>query len=155
MNKMLTHTDLCHLTAQKFCKAVAIYEVRAQKENPDVITWYTSGLSIVFEIKMSRSDFLADAKKLCRNVDASLKCGNFHAYVCYGDFIKKEEIPDDWGLFYYINGKFKEIKPIHNLPTQQHQNKNWQIENSILIKQIIGNQFFNKNNIVYNKRYKQ
>ena len=28
-------------------------------------------------------------------------------------------------------------------------------ENSILIKQIIGNQFFNKKNIVYNKRYKQ
>ena len=73
MNKMLTHTDLCRLTAEKFCKAVAIYEVKAQAENPDVITWYTSGHSIVFEIKMSRSDFLADAKKLCRNVDTSLK----------------------------------------------------------------------------------
>jgi len=152
MKEQMTHTELCRLTAEKFCKALAIYEVKAQEENPDVITWYTSGHSIVFEIKMSRSDFLADFKKHCRKQEVS-KCGNFHAYVCYGDFIKKEEVPDDWGLYHYINGKFKEIKSIHNLPAELNQNKNWRIENSILIKQILGIQFFNKHNIVFNKRY--
>ena len=150
----MTHIELCKLTAEKFCKAVAIYEVKAQSENPDVITWNTGGLSIVFEIKMSRSDFLADFKKKCRKEDVS-KCGNFHAYVCYGDFIKKEEIPEDWGLYHFINGKFKEIKSYyHRDGYSDNKNKNWQIENSILIKQIIANQFFNKHNIVFNKRYK-
>ena len=69
----MNHTDLCKLTAEKFCKAIAIYEVKAQSENPDVITFYTGGTSVVFEIKMSRSDFLADFKKKCRKENVS-KC---------------------------------------------------------------------------------
>ena len=153
-NKILTHTDLCRITAEKFCKAVAIYEVKDHEENPDVITFYTGGTSVVFEIKMSRADFLADKKKKCRNEDFT-RCGNFHAYVCNGDFIKKDEIPEDWGLYYYINGKFKEIKSYYRGGGWLNDNKNWKTENSILIKQIIGNRFFNKKNIVYNKRYKQ
>ena len=58
---------------------------------------------------MSRSDFLADFKKKCRQAE-SKKAGCKFYYVCCGDFIKKEEVPEDWGLIYYINGKFKEIK---------------------------------------------
>ncbi len=59
----MDHTELCRLTAEKFVKTLAMYEVRGQWENPDVITWYSSGKSVVFEIKMSRSDFLRDFNK--------------------------------------------------------------------------------------------
>ena len=74
-----------------------------------MITWNSSGRSTIYEIKMSRSDFLADFKKKCRQAE-SKKAGCKFYYVCCGDFIKKEEVPEDWGLIYYINGKFKEIK---------------------------------------------
>lgn len=148
----MNHTELCRLTAEKFVKTLAMYEVRGQWENPDVITWYSSGMSVVFEIKMSRADFLRDFKKPCRK-EGRRKCGNFHAYVCNGDFIRLEEIPDGWGLYHFIDGHFKEIRRLPAFGSYDNESKDWACENSILVKHILGSKFWNKQNIVFNKRY--
>ena len=147
----MNHTDLCRLTAEKFVKTFALYEVRGRWENPDVITFNSCGKSWVYEIKMSRSDFISDFKKNCRKDDKK-KAGDHHAYVCYGNFINKEEIPNNWGLYHYINGKFKCIKDIPST-FDFSPFKDWNLENEILINYIITNRFFNNGRIVFNKRY--
>lgn len=154
----MNHTDLCKLTAEKFVQTFALWEVKGKWENPDVITWNSSGKSIVYEIKMSRSDFLADFKKKCRQTD-SKKAGWKFYYVCNGNFIKPEEIPDNCGLIYYINKKFKVIK---NPPCDwQHYdegsnpNRDLQGEIIILINYILCNKYFNQQRFCFNKRYKR
>lgn len=154
----MNHTDLCKLTAEKFVQTIALYEVKGHWENTDVITWNSSGTSTVFEIKMSRSDFLADRKKKCRK-EGETPCGDFFAYVCFGDFIKKEEVPENWGLFYYKNGKFRCIKQIpknyHFMKKDQEgvYRKDWNAECQFLINYILCSKFYGRNNIVYNRRY--
>lgn len=56
---------------------------------------------------MSRSDFLADRKKYARK---NPHFGNERFFVCYGDFIKADEVPQGWGLYHYKNDKFYKIK---------------------------------------------
>ena len=64
----LTHAELCHLTARRFGKKALITLVEYQSyvtgEFPDVLVF--NGVTTLFEIKTSRSDFLSDAKKDCR-----------------------------------------------------------------------------------------
>jgi len=67
----VTHAELCRIVADHFVKKtcwVALYEYQslATQEFPDVITFHSSGDTVLYEIKMSRSDFLADAKKPSR-----------------------------------------------------------------------------------------
>ena len=64
---MITHTDLCVITAKRFIDKVALYEYKstASSEEPDVLIFGLYGTSL-YEIKTSRSDFLADSKKKCR-----------------------------------------------------------------------------------------
>lgn len=63
----MTHSELCLKTAERFVDKVALYEYKsyASMEEPDVLV-YGYGGTTLFEIKMSRADFLADAKKPCR-----------------------------------------------------------------------------------------
>ena len=65
----MTHEELCESTARKYVQTFALWEVKGKWENPDVITWNSSGRSTIYEIKMSRSDFLADFKKKCRQAE--------------------------------------------------------------------------------------
>lgn len=151
----MTHSELCELTARKFCQTFAIWEVKGKWENPDVITWNSSGRSTIYEIKMSRADFLADFKKKCRQAEHK-KAGCRFAYVCYGDFIKKEEVPEDWGLYYYIDGKFKEIKyPSNNFDNWNVPNRDWQGEIIMLVNYILCSKYYNMKRICFNKRYKK
>jgi hypothetical protein len=149
----MTHEELCEATARKFVQTFALWEVRGKWENPDVITWNSSGRSTIYEIKMSRSDFLADFKKKCRQEDHK-KAGDRFAYVCYGDFIKPDEIPEDWGLYYFINGKFKAIKYPAPINDWEGKNRDWQGEVIMLVNYIVTNKFFNNQRYVFNKRYK-
>ncbi len=149
---MMSHSELCRLTAEKFVKSFALYEVKGRRENPDVITWNSSGTSTVFEIKMSRSDFLADFKKKCRQ-DDRLKAGDFHAYVCYGNFIKKDEVPEDWGLFYFINGRFRCIKKIPSFYTDEKPLKDWRNETVMLVNFLICNRYFDNCRFVFSRRF--
>lgn len=154
MNKM-THEELCEATARKFVQTFALWEVRGKWENPDVITWNSSGRSTIYEIKMSRSDFLADFKKKCRKADQK-KAGCKFYYVCYGNFIKKEEIPENWGLIYYINNKFKIVKSApYDFEVWDKPDRDLQGEIIILVNYILCNKFFNQQRYCFNKRYKE
>lgn len=64
----MTHYELCKKTAERFLKKanIAFYEYKGwTAEEPDVLV-FNGQVSTLFEIKMSRADFKADAKKDCR-----------------------------------------------------------------------------------------
>lgn len=76
-------------------------------ENPDV--YATNGTdSTVIEVKTSHADFLADQKKLTRR-EAKYAMGDYRYYLCPEGIIKPEELPENWGLLYYDNGKIRKI----------------------------------------------
>ena len=120
----LTHRSLCDI-AVKWLKRpssngghgchVAVSEVASgwSGEIPDAIGFRATGDhtdgSIVVEVKVSRSDFLADKKKSHRN-GQTIGLGNWRYYMCPVDLIKAEEIPVGFGLL-YINTR-GHVKPI-------------------------------------------
>lgn len=68
------------------------------KERCDAIL-FSSMTSYLIETKISRSDFLADAKKPFRlNPDDGV--GEYRYYACPTGLIKPEELPEKWGLIY-------------------------------------------------------
>lgn len=79
-----------------------------------------------YEVKISRSDFLADKKKrkfknfgIADNAFyTSLHMPNYFSYVCPNEMIEKSEIPDYAGLFYIVHDELYEIKApikLHNI----------------------------------------
>ncbi len=66
---MVTHYELCKLTAEKFIKnsRIVLYEYQsfATSEFPDVLC-FDKGFTTLYEIKVSRQDFLKDSQKECR-----------------------------------------------------------------------------------------
>jgi hypothetical protein len=135
----MTHADLCIATATRFVKdgRLALYEYKstASAEEPDVLVFNTNG-TVLYEIKMSRADFLADRKKECRkkyilpygveyarkkNEQEYLKFHRYHPeeflkqaphlgneryFVCPHGMIQTEELYEGWGLCWYKDGKF-------------------------------------------------
>lgn len=64
--------------------------------------------SAVIEVKVSHSDFLADKKKFCRSDQAEklkYQAGRVRWYLCPEGVIKKEELPEKWGLLYWDGKK--------------------------------------------------
>lgn len=109
----MTHTELCKKTAERFVKSMAIYESTFSIcEKPDVLNFDSSGFTQLFEIKMSRSDFLADRKKYAREHP---HFGNERYFVCYGDFIKKDEVPQGWDCIIIKIINFIRLKILFNL----------------------------------------
>lgn len=73
-----------------------------QGEHPDAIGWRRSPLdggSILVEVKVSRPDFLADARKPHR-AEPALGVGRYRYYLCPEGLIAPEELPPRWGLLY-------------------------------------------------------
>jgi len=81
-------------------------------EQPDVIGW-KSGVSILIEVKTSRSDFLADAKKPFRQ-DPSQGMGDWRFYLCPKGVIEIEDLPEGWGLL-WVDGR--SVVEVHGVPT--------------------------------------
>jgi hypothetical protein len=80
------------------CPIVFFEMVTLQSEEPDAIGWRNSGGdSYLIECKASRSDFLADQKKVHRQMPG---LGQFKYYMCPPGMIKPEELPAKWGLLY-------------------------------------------------------
>lgn len=80
----------------------------------DVLSLNKSGYINEFEIKISRSDFLADSKKkkwfYFNENDEKLK-PNYFWYVCPENLIKLEDIKESYiGLIYVLNNDLKIIK---------------------------------------------
>lgn len=105
----MNHKHLCEI-AVKWLKrpnsnggpgcAVALSECRSgwSGEIPDAIGFRASGHwdgSYVVEVKTSRADFLADAKKPHR---ASGGMGNWRYFMAPAGLIKTHELPEGWGL---------------------------------------------------------
>ncbi|QWS69902.1 coil containing protein [Vibrio phage vB_VpS_PG28] len=105
------HDELCEVgrrwmlrtgSSKGGCMQVALSEVGSNQfpETPDVFGIDQRGESCLVEVKVSRSDFLADAKKPFRaNPDDGM--GDFRYYMCPPDIIKPEDLEGTkWGLIY-------------------------------------------------------
>lgn len=145
----MTHQELCRLTAERFVQTMAIYESTcSMREKPDVLNFTANAGTEVYEIKMSRADFLRDKEKFARGYALF---GDKRYYVCYGDFIKPEELPEGWGLYWYINGKFhmkRGSSNFHFYEDDQHYARRQKCNSIILINALS----YCKSNIVYSKR---
>jgi len=116
---MFTHGELVEIAYRWILKStpcgIAFKEYRAYTwsgEIPDVIGFGSSGLSVLVECKVSRADFLGDRKKMFRQIP-ELGMGRQRFYCCPAGLIKKEELPDGWGLI-YVNEDRKAIK-VHSI----------------------------------------
>lgn len=113
------HFELC-LRAKKFLNNngfnVAFDDrfqaVTGTGELPDAIG-FRNGVSCLIEAKVSRADFLSDAKKHFRK-QPSNGMGDWRFYICPPDLIKPDELPEGWGLLYAHK---KIIKKVVGFPT--------------------------------------
>lgn len=74
-------------------------------EQPDVLGLDSWGNSIIVEVKVSRSDFMADKKKPWR-ANPKLGMGDFRVYLAPEGLLKVSDIPYGWQLW-EIYGKTK------------------------------------------------
>ncbi len=75
-------------------------------EQPDALGFRALSSAIV-EVKVSRSDFLADAHKPWRQGKPSL--GLYRFYLCPEGLIPETELPAGWGLLYESGGRVTEV----------------------------------------------
>lgn len=106
----ITHAHLVRAAYEWVLKrgscGVAFREFRTYNaEFPDVIG-FGSDLSVVVECKVSRADYLADAKKPFRLRPES-GMGKRRYYCVPEGLIKASELPTGWGLIYVDN----DLKP--------------------------------------------
>jgi len=81
-------------------------------EEPDAIGWRMNGIvSHLVEVKVSRSDFLADRDKPFRRWPA-LGVGRYRWMLVPDGLISATEIPAGWGLIYHVgfSGRTRIIK---------------------------------------------
>ena len=97
----MTHPDLVERAVQWLrrrygCHIVLSEQACASGEVPDVIGWKRANRSVVVECKVSRADFLADAKKPWRADAQALGCERY--YLAPAGLIRAAELPPGWGL---------------------------------------------------------
>jgi len=116
----MTHKDLVEVGYKWVLKSggcgVAFKELNSgafNGEYPDVIGFASGGHSLLIEVKTSRSDFLSDSRKRFRK-DPKIGMGSYRYYLCPKGLIKREELPEGWGLI-YVDDKLRarvEYKPM-------------------------------------------
>lgn len=102
----MEHKDLVEVAYKWILKrgrcGVAFKELKSvNAEIPDAIG-FNSWSSVVVECKVSRGDFLQDKHKEHRKKGM----GSHRFYCCPKGLIKKEELPEGWGLI-YVDDKMK------------------------------------------------
>jgi hypothetical protein len=124
------HADLVALGAKWLRKqgfGVVATELAAVgcREQADVVG-FRSTCSAIIEVKVSRSDFLADAKKPER---AGMKPGIdlYRFYLCPPELILPGDLPPKWGLLHGSGRKVTEVvRPTGNIwPRQGYQLEGW------------------------------
>lgn len=85
-------------------------------EVPDAIG-FRNGVSCLIEVKVSRSDFLADKKKHFRQSDKGM--GDWRFYLSPPDIINSEDLPKGWGLLHYTK---KGISKVYGWPPNTQWN---------------------------------
>lgn len=109
-NNNITHKKLVKV-AYKWVLAntscgVAFRELNTiANETPDVIGFGSWGHSVLVEVKVTRTDFLSDKNKSFRK-NPTMGMGSQRFYCCPAGLIKKEELPQGWGLV-YVNEKMR------------------------------------------------
>jgi hypothetical protein len=109
----MTHNELIKIAENWLykscgCGAVITELVTSAKETPDAFG-LRCDYTVLVECKISRSDFLADQKKMFRLMpDKGI--GDYRFYLCENDLIKPDELPQAWGLIYWNGKKVKQIK---------------------------------------------
>jgi len=76
------------------------------RERPDVIG-FRSSCSAIIEVKVSRSDFMADSRKPERNGAPGV--GVYRFYLAPVNVIGIDELPPRWGLLHEQNGRVVEV----------------------------------------------
>lgn len=102
----ISHSEGCQIAAryaktQMNCGIVFVEpNPQLNSESPDAIGFRPGGCSILFEVKVTRSDFTSDKRKPHR-IDREKGMGDYRFYACPEGMIKPEELPLGWGLFYF------------------------------------------------------
>lgn len=89
----------------------------------DVLSILKSGYVVEYEVKISRSDFKADAKKAkWKYFDNRIETGipNYFIYACPEGLIKEDEIQDYAGLVYVYEHRVEVIKKPKILHRHKH-----------------------------------
>ena len=82
------------------CGIILSEQYCATGEVPDAIGWKGQCRSVVVECKVSRADFLADARKEFRlRPEEGLGCERLYMAPC--GIIRADELPQHWGLLEY------------------------------------------------------
>lgn len=120
----VTHTMLVAIAAEylsKRCNVTLPEFFSFNRELPDVIGFRNYGKeTVVYEIKVSRGDYLGDKNKYFRRRPEQ-GMGDRRYYVVPKDMVKPEELPIGWGLIYlYPSGKLREIKTSRIPPPPDH-----------------------------------
>ena len=134
----------------------------------DVASLSKSDMLLEFEVKISRSDFLADKNKrkkygiskfemYSKPFGHEARCPNYFYYVCPENLISKDEIPLFAGLFYYNSDKeivlIKSPKRIHKVPSKRVDILNKMLRMVSQRKYLGGTMLTYKNNLI-KERYK-
>lgn len=145
----MTHRELC-LKAAKYLRNKGIQpfhkcqyvvcELERLGESPDAFGWGGSTTQLI-EVKVSRSDFIADKKKFWRKYP-NKGLGKYRSYLCPEGLILKHELPKHWGLLYVTeNGKVKIVK--EPKPQKSRRIDEINLITSILRRNNINPQIFN------------
>lgn len=143
----MTHRKLCFIAAkflrskgiQPFHKCqYSVCELERIGECPDAFGWGGSTTQLI-EVKISRSDYLSDKKKLWR-ANSNMGIGKYRSYLCPDGLISPKEIPDNWGLLYFKKGKIVIVK--QPLPQESNHIEELNLLTSILRREQIKPQMF-------------
>ena len=114
----ITHTELCNLGAKwlKYNRLIkwnkpkyVAVEICCQIPCEPDIFGFGCYKTQQIEVKVSRSDFLADLKKKHR-INSSDDVGDYRSYLCPSGLIKEKDLPFGWGLLWVDeNNKITEI----------------------------------------------
>lgn len=137
-----THQQLIPIAYKWILKngscGVAFKELKAHtNECADAIGFGSGAFSVLVEVKISRSDFLADKNKSFRK-NPKEGMGTERYYMCPTGLIKLTDLPLGWGLIYVsIDGKAKLVhRPVQEYSMEAHgktykMNRTYQHEKNI------------------------
>ena len=92
------------------CGVVLAEQACVSGEMPDAIGWKRACHSVLVECKVTRSDFLADRGKPFRlKPEQGVGCERF--YLVPAGLVRREELPDSWGLLEHRSGRIETTHP--------------------------------------------
>lgn len=115
---LISHDDLVdrgcrYLRGRRRCWVV-LAERSGGGEIPDAIGWTSSGVSILVEAKISRTDFFADAGKTWRK--SGLGMGRERYYIVPDGLVGPGEVPEAWGLLTVKGSRVQVRKDATRMP---------------------------------------